>query len=120
MDIAPLYNIRFLIKIDQVHARVAMFLLLWVDPPLPVFASRVFRDPVTPVPGQKLWAVCDLAMGLLLTKTTTFEMREFPSEPRIPPMYFRKPADPNFVNGRRPTVMLTCIRITSTFIDNKR
>ncbi|XP_037070380.1 sister chromatid cohesion protein PDS5 homolog A-A-like [Pollicipes pollicipes] len=50
--------------------------------------------------NQKLWAVCDLAMGLLLTKTTNFEMREFPSEPRIPPMYFRKPADPNFVNGK--------------------
>ena len=53
----------------------------------------------TCLPPQKLWAVCDLAMGLLLTKTTNFEMREFPSEPRIPPMYFRKPADPNFVNG---------------------
>jgi len=50
--------------------------------------------------NHKLWAVCDLAMGLLLTKTTNFEMREFPSEPRIPPMYFRKPADPNFVNGK--------------------
>lgn len=51
--------------------------------------------------NHKLWAVCDLAMGLLLTKTTNFEMRDFPSEPRIPPMYFRKPADPNFVNGKR-------------------
>lgn len=48
---------------------------------------------------QKLWAVCDLAMGLILSKTTSFEMKEFPSDPRIPPMYFKKHEDPNFVNG---------------------
>ena len=38
-------------------------------------------------------------MGLILSKTTSFEMKEFPSEPRIPPMYFKKHEDPNFVNG---------------------
>lgn len=48
---------------------------------------------------QKLWAVCDLAMGLILSKTKSFEMKDFPSEPRIPPMYFKKHDDPNFVNG---------------------
>ncbi|KAG0728388.1 Sister chromatid cohesion protein PDS5 B-B [Chionoecetes opilio] len=48
--------------------------------------------------NQKLWAVCDLAMGLILSKTKSFEMKEFPSEPRIPPMYFKKHDDPNFVN----------------------
>ena len=49
---------------------------------------------------QKMWAVCDLAMGLILSKTVSFEMKEFPSEPRIPPMYFKKHEDPNFVNGK--------------------
>ena len=39
-------------------------------------------------------------MGLILSKTTSFEMKEFPSEPRIPPMYFKKHEDPNFVNGK--------------------
>lgn len=53
---------------------------------------------------QKLWAVCDLAMGLILSKTTSFEMKEFPSEPRIPPMYFKKHEDPNFVNGKNEII----------------
>lgn len=48
--------------------------------------------------NHKLWAVCDLAMGLILSKTKSFEMKDFPSEPRIPPMYFKKHDDPNFVN----------------------
>ena len=39
-------------------------------------------------------------MGLILSKTKSFEMKEFPSEPRIPPMYFKKHDDPNFVNGK--------------------
>ncbi|XP_071521610.1 sister chromatid cohesion protein PDS5 homolog B isoform X3 [Panulirus ornatus] len=59
------------------------------------------KDAVKPedeITNQKLWAVCDLAMGLILSKTTSFEMKEFPSEPRIPPMYFKKHEDPNFVN----------------------
>ncbi|XP_066979416.1 sister chromatid cohesion protein PDS5 homolog B-B isoform X2 [Macrobrachium rosenbergii] len=59
------------------------------------------KDAVKPedeTTNQKLWAVCDLAMGLILSKTTSFEMKEFPSDPRIPPMYFKKHEDPNFVN----------------------
>ncbi|XP_042234585.1 sister chromatid cohesion protein PDS5 homolog B-B-like isoform X3 [Homarus americanus] len=59
------------------------------------------KDAVKPedeITNQKLWAVCDLAMGLILSKTTSFEMKEFPSDPRIPPMYFKKHEDPNFVN----------------------
>uniref|UniRef100_A0A2P2I100 Androgen-induced proliferation inhibitor n=1 Tax=Hirondellea gigas TaxID=1518452 RepID=A0A2P2I100_9CRUS len=49
--------------------------------------------------NHKMWAVCDLAMGLILSKTVSFEMKEFPSEPRVPPMYFKKHDDPNFVNA---------------------
>ena len=56
---------------------------------------------------QKLWAVCDLAMGLILSKTRSFEMKEFPSEPRIPPMYFKKHEDPNFVNGETACLLLS-------------
>lgn len=48
--------------------------------------------------NHKMWAVCDLAMGLILSKTVSFEMKDFPSDPKIPPMYFKKHDDPNFVN----------------------
>lgn len=49
---------------------------------------------------QKMWAVCDLAMVLLNTKSTTFEMKEFITEARIPTMYFKRHEDPMFVNTR--------------------
>ena len=39
---------------------------------------------------QKLWAVCDLAMNVIFTKTTNFDLKEFPTETRIPTMYFKK------------------------------
>lgn len=45
-----------------------------------------------------MWALCDLALGTILARTTTFEMKDFPAEPRITAMYFKKPDDPNFVN----------------------
>lgn len=48
--------------------------------------------------NAKLWAVCDLAMGLIMQKTTSFEMKDYPTQPRIPSMYFRAHDDPNFVN----------------------
>ncbi|XP_046390975.1 sister chromatid cohesion protein PDS5 homolog A isoform X2 [Ischnura elegans] len=50
--------------------------------------------------NYKLWAICDLAMGLIVSKTTNFEMKEFPAEPRIPPMYFKRHEDPLFINHR--------------------
>ncbi|XP_046671895.1 sister chromatid cohesion protein PDS5 homolog B isoform X2 [Homalodisca vitripennis] len=48
----------------------------------------------------KLWALCDLAMDILNQKTVNFELKDFPSEARISPMYFKKHEDPNFVNTR--------------------
>ena len=39
--------------------------------------------------NAKLWAVCDLAMGLIMQKTTSFEMKDYPTQPRIPSMYFK-------------------------------
>jgi sister-chromatid-cohesion protein PDS5 len=48
--------------------------------------------------NHKLWAVCDLAMGIITTRTTNFERKEFLSDVRIPPMYFKAEGDPNQQN----------------------
>ncbi|XP_064211687.1 sister chromatid cohesion protein PDS5 homolog B isoform X2 [Tribolium castaneum] len=48
--------------------------------------------------NYKIWALCDLASGLLLTKTTNYDLKDFPSETRIPTMYFAP--QPDFVNTR--------------------
>ena len=50
--------------------------------------------------NMKMWAICDLAMGIIITRTTNYEMKEFPAEPRIPPMYFRQHEDAMFVNTK--------------------
>ncbi|XP_055534630.1 sister chromatid cohesion protein PDS5 homolog B-B [Wyeomyia smithii] len=47
----------------------------------------------------KLWAICDIALGLILTKVHTFDAREFPVDARIPSMYFQAQAE-NFNNAR--------------------
>uniref|UniRef100_A0A182WEA9 Uncharacterized protein n=1 Tax=Anopheles minimus TaxID=112268 RepID=A0A182WEA9_9DIPT len=39
--------------------------------------------------NHKLWAICDVAMGLILTRLTFYDMREAPAEARIPSMYFQ-------------------------------
>ncbi|PSN32596.1 hypothetical protein C0J52_15180 [Blattella germanica] len=49
---------------------------------------------------RKLWAVCDLAMGLVLSKTTNYEMKEFPADTRVPTMYFRRHEDTLWVNAK--------------------
>uniref|UniRef100_A0A182WRD3 Sister chromatid cohesion protein PDS5 n=1 Tax=Anopheles quadriannulatus TaxID=34691 RepID=A0A182WRD3_ANOQN len=49
--------------------------------------------------NHKLWAICDVAMGLILTRLTFYDMREAPAEARIPSMYFQaQPED--FQNTR--------------------
>ena len=66
-----------------------------------VFTCSVFKPPQyseTLTFFQRMWALCDLAMGLLISKSTTFELKEFPSEPSIPPMFFIPHEDPNFFN----------------------
>jgi sister-chromatid-cohesion protein PDS5 len=45
-----------------------------------------------------MWALCDLAMSLLVSKSTTYELKEFPTEPTISTMFFAPPEDPNFFN----------------------
>ncbi|XP_013182149.1 PREDICTED: sister chromatid cohesion protein PDS5 homolog B [Papilio xuthus] len=47
----------------------------------------------------KLWAVCDLAMSVIWSRSTNYEMREFPTDARIPTMYFTPQPD-FFVNTR--------------------
>ncbi|XP_026466131.1 sister chromatid cohesion protein PDS5 homolog B isoform X1 [Ctenocephalides felis] len=49
--------------------------------------------------NYKLWAICDLAMGLILSKTSNYDLKEYPSETRIPSMYFQPQPD-NFVNTK--------------------
>lgn len=49
--------------------------------------------------SQKLWAVCDLAMSVIWARSQNFELREFPSDARIPRMYFA-PQSEYFVNTR--------------------
>ncbi|XP_066263104.1 sister chromatid cohesion protein PDS5 homolog B [Euwallacea similis] len=48
--------------------------------------------------NYKLWALCDLTTGLLLTKATNYELKDFPSEIRIPTMLFVP--QKNFQNAR--------------------
>lgn len=48
--------------------------------------------------NYKLWALCDLTSGLLLTKATNYDLKDSPSETRIPTMYFYPQSD--FINTR--------------------
>ncbi|KAI5639183.1 hypothetical protein NE865_08248 [Phthorimaea operculella] len=49
--------------------------------------------------NYKMWAVCDLAMSVIWTRSSRFELREFPADTRIPTMYFA-PQNEYFVNTR--------------------
>ncbi|XP_072386010.1 sister chromatid cohesion protein PDS5 homolog B isoform X2 [Diabrotica undecimpunctata] len=48
--------------------------------------------------NYKLWALCDLASGLLLTRSTNYDLKDFPSDARIPLMYFQQ--QPDFCNTK--------------------
>lgn len=39
--------------------------------------------------NNKMWAICDIALGLILTKVNTYDGRDFPVDARIPSMYFQ-------------------------------
>jgi len=59
--------------------------------------------------NEKLWAVCDLAISLLFSKTTNFELKEFPAKLNLSQLYFKDhPDGENFVNGNTyiPTEMI--------------
>lgn len=40
-----------------------------------------------------MWAVCDIAFHLIYSKSPAHDMREYPSDTRIPSMYFAPPTD---------------------------
>ncbi|XP_060530817.1 sister chromatid cohesion protein PDS5 homolog B isoform X2 [Cylas formicarius] len=48
--------------------------------------------------NYKLWALCDLTTGLLLTRATNYDTKDFPSEIRIPTMLFTPQR--NFTNTK--------------------
>ena len=49
---------------------------------------------------QKLWAVCDLAISLLFSKTTNFELKEFPAKIQLNQLYFKEHSEgEKFING---------------------
>lgn len=37
-----------------------------------------------------MWAICDIAMHLIYTKSTNYDTRDFPLNARIPSMYFQE------------------------------
>merc|ERR1719266_2869734 len=50
--------------------------------------------------NEKLWAVCDLAISLLFSKTTNFELKEFPAKIQLNQLYFKEHSEgEKFVNG---------------------
>ncbi|XP_059483617.1 sister chromatid cohesion protein PDS5 homolog A-A isoform X4 [Neocloeon triangulifer] len=57
-------------------------------------------NPTDDLTNHKLWAVCDIAMGLVMSKTTNYEMKKYPTMPRVPPMYFKRGDDPNYINHK--------------------
>ncbi|KAK4304004.1 hypothetical protein Pmani_024024 [Petrolisthes manimaculis] len=60
---------------------------------------------------MKLWAVCNIAMDLLLSKTPSLEIKKYPSEPKISSKYFKKQEDPSIVNEK--SSLLPEIQVTT-------
>lgn len=48
---------------------------------------------------QKMWAICDIAMHVIYTKSTNYDTRDFPLDARIPNMYFQAQPD-TFKNNK--------------------
>lgn len=48
---------------------------------------------------QKMWAICDIAMHVIYTKSTNYDTRDFPLDARIPNMYFQAQPD-SFKNNK--------------------
>ncbi|KAG7300965.1 hypothetical protein JYU34_015318 [Plutella xylostella] len=49
--------------------------------------------------NYKLWATCDLAMTVIWSRSSSFELREFPADARVPTMYY-SPQPEHFHNTR--------------------
>lgn len=46
-----------------------------------------------------MYAVCDLSLGLVMTKTANFVLKDFPAEPVLPAKLFTQP-DQNYSNTK--------------------
>ncbi|XP_074650507.1 sister chromatid cohesion protein PDS5 homolog A-like [Tubulanus polymorphus] len=49
--------------------------------------------------NERMYAVCDLAMGIVVTKTTSFILKDFLAEPVLPKKLFTRP-DQNYANTK--------------------
>lgn len=45
---------------------------------------------IQPFPPQKLYTVCDVAMNIVISKSTTYSL-ESPKDPVLPARYFTQP-----------------------------
>lgn len=50
------------------------------------------------VANTKIYAVCDLAMGIVKSRTKKFERKSFLAEPKLPITYFKEAEDPSYQN----------------------
>lgn len=69
-------------------------------------------------PEQKLYTVCDVAMHIIMSKSTTYSL-ESPKDPVLPSHFFTKPDKVGLWGGlwcpRRPVhLTLPCCRISTT------
>lgn len=53
--------------------------------------TRDKQSPDDDLANMKLYAVCDLALGLVMSKTTNFVLKEFPVEPKLPSKLYSEP-----------------------------
>jgi len=58
----------------------------------------VASEPTNEALNQKMWALCDIAHTLIVSKN--FELTETPLEPVIPQSHFKPHSDPNFANNK--------------------
>ncbi|XP_014675735.1 PREDICTED: sister chromatid cohesion protein PDS5 homolog B-like [Priapulus caudatus] len=61
--------------------------------------TRDAQGPDDDLTNYKLYAVCDLALGIVMNKTTNFVLKEFPGEPVLPAKLYTNP-DRSYSNNK--------------------
>ncbi|XP_065203683.1 sister chromatid cohesion protein PDS5 homolog B [Planococcus citri] len=64
---------------------------------------KTVKDALTPddeTANEKIWALCDLAVTIILTKTVNFEMKDGMNETKISALFYKKVDDPLFANDK--------------------
>lgn len=59
--------------------------------------TKDVQNPADEAANMKLYAVCDLALGIVISKTTNFVLKDFPAEPCLPTKLYTSP-DKKFNN----------------------